>query len=74
MKPQDLIFIVALVGLLLTRKPKWLVIAGLVCLVLAIPLFSFWIFFTAQRLTYYAIGLFLISTLYYLFNSRKNQR
>jgi len=71
MKPQDLIFIIILIGLLLTRKPKWLVIAGLVCLVAAIPLFGFWIFFTAQRLTYYALGFFWVAVLVFLFDEYK---
>lgn len=59
MKIQDVIFLVVLVGILLTRKPKLLVIAGLSCLVLAIPLFAKWVFFTAERLTWYAATFFL---------------
>lgn len=59
MKPQDIIFFVVLIALLLSRRPKVLVWAGLGCLVLAVPLFSFWIFFTAERLTWYAAAFFL---------------
>ena len=58
MKPQDIFFIVLFAGLLLTRKPKMLVFAGLVCLLCSIPLFYLWIFFTAQRLVMYAAACF----------------
>lgn len=72
MKPQDIVFIVILAILLFViRKPKVLVIAGLICLILSIPLFSFWIFFTAQRLVYYAAAFFLAATVIYLFEARK---
>lgn len=61
MKPQDIIFfIVVLVGLMLGR-PKYFVWIGLLSLCLAIPLFARWIFFTAERLTWYAAGYFMIS-------------
>ena len=73
MKPQDLIFIVILIGLLFTRKPKFLVYAGIVCLILSIPFFSFWVFFTAQRLTYYAIGFFLAATIFFLLHKNKDK-
>ena len=62
MKPQDLVFIVVFIGLLLTKRPKLLVIAGLVSFVLAIPLFATWTFFTAQRLTWYG-ALFIVASL-----------
>lgn len=71
MKPQDLVFVVVLAILLIIRKPRLLVFAGLICLILAIPLFSSWVFFTAQRLTYYAAGFFLVATIYNFFNSSK---
>jgi hypothetical protein len=59
MKIQDIIFVISLITLLVIRKPKWFVYAGLVSLVLAIPLFAKWIFFTAERLTWYSAGFFL---------------
>lgn len=59
MKPQDILFIIILVGLLFLRKPKFLIAAGLLCLLLSIPLFSFWVFFTAERLVEYGAGLLL---------------
>ena len=67
MKLQDLTFLVVFAALLLIRRPVLLVWAGLVSLILAIPLFAAWIFFTAERLTWYAAAFFaafiLISTL-----------
>lgn len=70
MKPQDILFIVILLALLITRKPKWLAIAGFVCLIASVPLFHFWIFFTAQRLIYYAWAFFLITALIILFKKK----
>ncbi len=66
MKPQDLVFIAIIIILFFLKKPRAMVVAGLVCLLLAIPLFGFWIFFTAQRLTYYAAGFFLAASILYL--------
>jgi hypothetical protein len=71
MKPQDVIFIVVIGSFLLLRKPKWLIVAGLVCLILSIPLFGFWIFFTAERLVYYAGGFFLVAALVFLASNRE---
>lgn len=58
MKPQDILFFIVFVGLAIFRKPRWFVYAGLGSLVLSMPLFGFWIFFTAQRLTWYAAAFF----------------
>ncbi|MBU1326620.1 hypothetical protein KKB64_05370 [Patescibacteria group bacterium] len=61
MKIQDIAFVVVFLILLFSKKPKAFVWAGLACLVLAIPLFAKWIFFTAERLTWYAAAFFLAS-------------
>jgi len=58
MKPQDFVFGMVFVGLLFSGKPRLLVWAGLISLVLSIPLFTLWIFFTAERLTWYAAAFF----------------
>ena len=67
MKPQDIVFFLTFGVLLASRKPRLLVFAGLGSLVLAIPLFATWTFFTAERLTWYAAAFFMafiiISTL-----------
>lgn len=62
-KPQDLTFFIVLALLLLKRNTRWFVYAGLVSLALSIPLFAKWIFFTAERLTWYAAVFFLIAVL-----------
>lgn len=70
MKPQDLAFIVVLGILLFLRKSNYLVIAGLLSLLLSIPLFARHIFFTAEHLTYYAVGFFLISVFLKIYENR----
>jgi len=73
MKPQDIFFIVILIALLFIKRPKWFILAGEACLIASIPLFYFQIFFTAQRLTYYAAALFLVAVVMLLINSRKTK-
>ena len=62
MKIQDFAFFIAFLSLLIYGKPKILVGAAIVCLLLSIPLFQLWIFFTAQRLVEYAF-FFLVAAL-----------
>lgn len=59
MKPQDILFFVVFSALLVLRRPRLFVISGLMCLLLAIPLFATWTFFTAERLTWYAAACFV---------------
>ncbi len=61
MKIQDLGFLVILVIILWSRNARLASIFGLLCLILAMPLFSLWIFFTAERLTWYAAAFFLLA-------------
>lgn len=58
MKPQDIAFMLAFGVLIAVRRPRLLVLAGLGSLLLAIPLFATWTFFTAERLTWYAAAFF----------------
>ena len=58
-KLQDVGFILVFVVLLMIRRPKLLLMAGLISWMLAIPLFAMWIFFTAERLTWYGAGFIL---------------
>lgn len=60
MKPQDIVFLLTLIALVVIRKEKLFVWAGLGCFLLAIPLFATWTFFTAERLTWYGSGFILI--------------
>ena len=71
MKPQDIVFFAVLILLLSLRKPRLLVWAGLSCLVAAAPLFARWVFFTAERLTWYAALLFCLFLLTQLFQLPK---
>ena len=70
MKPQDIVFLIVLIILLFFRKNNYLVVVGLVCLVTAIPLFAKHIFFTAEHLTYYATGFFLIAIMWKVYENR----
>jgi hypothetical protein len=67
MKIQDIVFFVVLALLILKYSPKFAIICGIACLLLSVPLFSFWIFFTAEHLTWYAAGFFLLAIILHLF-------
>jgi len=71
MKPQDILFIILLLGFLFLRKPKVFVWTGLLCLVLSMPLFAHWVFFTAERLVMYGAGFFLVAIIYFLFSEKR---
>jgi len=71
MKIQDFIFLIVIMCLLGFRlKPSIFAFLGIACLILAIPLFSMWIFFTAQRLIYYSAGFIFIGTVVLLKRSK----
>lgn len=71
MKIQDILFFLVFAFAVWKRNPKLAVIIGLTLLIASIPLFSFWIFFTAERLTWYAAGFFLLAIMFNLFNNRR---
>ncbi len=74
MKPQDIIFFIILLVFIYKRNSTWAVFAGLLCLFISIPLFAKWIFFTAERLTWYAAGFFLLAiVIQILFTSSKKR-
>lgn len=73
MKIQDIIFFITLAVLLASRRERLLIWAGLISLILAIPLFAKWIFFTAERLTWYAAAFFFIFILFSLRSPHKVQ-
>lgn len=68
MKPQDIVFLAMFSVLFFIRIPKVFLVAGIFCYILAIPLFSAWIFFTAERLTWYG-SVFILASL--LISQRK---
>lgn len=63
MKLQDIVFFIILIALLVKHNPRWFVIFGLVCLAVSSPLFAGWIFFTAERLTWYGAAFIATSLL-----------
>lgn len=74
MKPQDIAFLLVVLVLLLIkrlRRPKVFVASGIVCLVLSLPLFALWIFFTAQHLVWYAAGFFLVAIILLLIHNKR---
>lgn len=73
MKIQDLIFIAILIFLIIKNDAKLFVFVGLIILALSIPLFAFWIFFTAEKLVWYAWLFILIGTVCYCLMSIKNR-
>ncbi len=73
MKIQDIGFFILLIMLIFLRRPTLFVWAGLLSLILAIPFFATWVFFTAQRLVWYAAAFFFVFTIFSLLESRKVQ-
>lgn len=72
MKIQDVIFLIVLGVVLFKHSPKLTAFFGILCLIAAIPLFSLWVFFTAQRLVWYAAAFFLLSAFFTLSRQHKN--
>lgn len=75
MKIQDVLFLIVLMFLLYKRDAKLLVWVGLAALVISIPLFARHVFFTAERLTWYGGGLFLVAVvldLVFLYKGRRS--
>ena len=65
----------AILGLfILRRDSKLVVLAGLTCLVLAIPLFASWTFFTAERLTWYGAAFFFTAIINQLNFTKKGDK
>lgn len=63
MKLQDIVFLIILIALLVKKNPRWFVIFALTCFAVATPLFARWIFFTAERLTWYGAAFIATSLL-----------
>jgi hypothetical protein len=73
MKPQDILFVFIVLFLWFMRKRHGLVLGALGMIAASIPLFSFHIFFTAQRLIYYAVLLLAIQCIYTIILLRKEK-
>lgn len=72
MKIQDIVFIAVFIFLAFRKDPRLSVYIGLISLLLSIPLFSFWIFFTAERLVWYAGAFFLVAIIFYFWRIERN--
>lgn len=70
MKIQDIAFLFVLVLVVLLRKPKISIAIGIMCLLISIPLYSRWIFFTAERLVLYAACFILVGVIGIVLNKR----
>jgi len=71
-KIQDIVFISVWLLVAWRKNSRLATIAGLVCLVLAMPLFGFrTMLFTAERLTWYAAAFFLYAIINILFGLEK---
>ncbi len=73
MKPQDIIYLIALSFLIYRRNPNLFVWAGILCFIFSIPLFAFWIFFTAQHLVWYGASFILIAVILTYYKNLKNK-
>lgn len=74
MKPQDIFFVVLFLLVLLKKDSRVSMAIGIVCILLSIPLFSFWVFFTAERLTWYGAAFFLLTTVLQLKEVQKQRK
>ncbi|OGH18872.1 MAG: hypothetical protein A3F31_04835 [Candidatus Levybacteria bacterium RIFCSPHIGHO2_12_FULL_38_12] len=71
MKPQDIVFLAVFLLLIIKRDVELVTVLGLLSLFFSMPLFYSWIFFTAERLVWYAAAFFLLSIIQQLFFYRK---
>jgi hypothetical protein len=72
MKIQDILFLIFFVILLFKHKENSFVSFGLGCLLLAMPFFYLYIFFTAERLIYYGVLLILVEIIFKLAEIARN--
>jgi hypothetical protein len=73
MKIQDIIFLILFVILLFKHKENSFVALGLLCFLLAMPLFYLYIFFTAERLIDYGVLLILTEVTFKLIGFMRNK-
>lgn len=73
MKPQDFFLLILLVGFIWKNDKNWTTAAGIIFLILSIPLFSKHIFFTAQQLVYFAALYFLVAMIQVTIYKDKNK-
>ena len=74
MKIQDILFIVFFIVLLGLRKKRLFILSGLLLLFLSAPLYSKWIFFTAERFILYGYYCLITGVVLILFAEVKSIR
>jgi glycerol-3-phosphate acyltransferase PlsY len=74
MKLQDIIFLIIFLLVVLKRNSRLSTLVGIICLLLSIPLFTAWIFFTAQHLVWYSVAFFLLSIILLLKNDKAKDK
>lgn len=67
MKIQDLIFLLILIIMIRVNHFRITVAAALICLLISVPLFWKWFFFTAERMTWYAGAFILLGIIQVIF-------
>jgi len=72
MKIQDILFLIVLLLLLWKHNARLITYVGLGCIVIAIPLFALHVFFTAERLIWYAGAFFLLTIILQAIQLRKD--
>ncbi|HSX40270.1 MAG TPA: hypothetical protein VLF68_01515 [Candidatus Saccharimonadales bacterium] len=70
MKIQDILFLIILAVLVWKKSSKLATAAGLISLFASIPLFFLWVFFSAERLTWYAAGFFVLAIIFAILKLR----
>ena len=73
MKIQDIIFFALFIILFFRKDPKLAAVFGIASLIISIPLFAAWIFFTAERLTWYAAAFFFLTIILSIIQKNKNK-
>lgn len=60
MKPQDIAFLILVILIVLFKKQWYIPVIASVFIAAAMPLFAWWIFFTAERFVWYAVCLMVL--------------
>jgi hypothetical protein len=69
-KPQDLVFILLTAIIAMAGRTSWLPVLAIIFFLLSALLFSFRIFFTAERLVMYALVYVLVFAVLWAFRFR----
>ncbi|OGH12449.1 MAG: hypothetical protein A2857_06240 [Candidatus Levybacteria bacterium RIFCSPHIGHO2_01_FULL_36_15] len=70
MKIQDVILLIIFIYLLYKHNSRQFILLGILCFLASIPLFYFWVFFTAQRLIYFGSFFLLCGIISYFVQSK----